>query len=113
MTVRLHCIRRYFHWHISHRGSSCNRKGGWERPGVRGQHGAPGASHPVTRRGVEHSLHVVVGRILTDVADIENDGFFAEVLPPMRGAIDLLPQVTRLVYDRIDAVAGVFYNLAL
>src|SRR6516165_5487890 len=61
----------------------------------------------------EHSLHVVVVWILADVADIENDGLFAEVLPPMRRAIHLRPKVARLVHDRIDAVAGVFYNLAL
>src|SRR6516162_8454919 len=62
---------------------------------------------------VEHSSHVVVVWILADVADIENDSLFAEILPPMRGPIDLRPQVARLVHDRIDAIAGVFHDLAL
>ena len=35
---------------------------------------------------MEHSLHVVVLWVLADVADVENDRLFADVLPPMRGA---------------------------
>src|SRR5262252_8811239 len=59
------------------------------------------------------SLHIVVGRIPADVADIEDDGLLAEVLPPMRGAVDFRPEITRLVHDRIDTVAGVFHDLTL
>src|SRR2546430_16679048 len=59
------------------------------------------------------SLHVVVVRILADVADIEDDGLLAEVLPPVRGAGDFRPDLAGLVHDRIGAVAGVFDDLAL
>src|SRR4051812_20286812 len=80
--------------------------------GKRGARTVPHAGGTV--RVVASGLsHVVVGGILADVADIENDGFLAEVLPPVRGAVDLGPDVARLVHDRIDAVAGVFHDLAL
>src|SRR2546426_9328199 len=59
------------------------------------------------------SLHVVVVRILADVADIENDGLLAEILPPVRGAGDFRPDLAGLVHDRLGAVAGVFDDLAL
>jgi hypothetical protein len=55
----------------------------------------------------------VVVRILADVADIENDGFLAEILPPVRGAGDFRPDLAGLVHDRLRAVAGVFDDLAL
>src|SRR6478672_9804485 len=58
-------------------------------------------------------LHVVVVRVLADVADIENDGFLAEVLPPVRGAEHFGPDFAGLVDDRLGAVAGVFDDLAL
>src|SRR5882724_643357 len=58
-------------------------------------------------------LHVVVVRILADVADIENDGFLAEILPPVRGAGYFGPDLAGLVDDRLRAVAGVFDDLAL
>src|SRR5947208_6747478 len=67
-----------------------------------------------TSGGARHnSVHVVVVRILADVADIENDGLLAEVLPPVRGAGDFRPDLAGLVHDRIGAVAGVFDDLAL
>src|SRR5215207_5519674 len=59
------------------------------------------------------SLHVVVVRILADIADIENDGLLAEVLPPVRGAGDFRPDLAGLVHDRVGAVAGVFDDLTL
>src|SRR3954471_846281 len=58
-------------------------------------------------------LHVVVVRILADVADIENDGLLAEVLPPVRGTGDFRPDLAGLVHDRLGAVAGIFDDLAL
>src|SRR4029079_1780396 len=56
-------------------------------------------------------LHGVVVRDLADVADIENDGFLAEVLPPVRGAEHFGPDFAGLVDDRLGAVAGVFDDL--
>src|ERR1700745_1286765 len=55
---------------------------------------------------------MVVG-ILADVADIENDGLLAEVLPPVRGAEHFRPDLAGLVRDRHFAVAGIFDDLAL
>src|SRR5205085_1782942 len=83
-------------------------------PGRAGQHGGPGSSHLVTStRGGMRSLHVVVVRILADVADIEDDGLGAEILPPMRGAEHLRPDIAGLVDDRLRAVAGVLDDFAL
>src|SRR6266699_5051 len=60
-------------------------------PGRAGQHGGSQDVTSATRHRaalVTSRLHVVVVRILADVADIEDDGFLAEVLPPVRGAGD-------------------------
>src|SRR5262249_32121506 len=43
----------------------------------------------------------------------QNDDLIAEILPPVRGAARLWPDVAGLVHDRIGAVAGVFDDLAL
>src|SRR5262245_36374586 len=59
------------------------------------------------------SLHMVVVRVLADVADIEDDGFLAEVLPPVRGAEHFGAYVAGLVHDRLGAVRGIFDDLAL
>src|SRR5215212_10374619 len=69
-------------------------------------------SHPATRRSAR-SLHIVVVRILADVADIKNDGLCADVFPPVRCAVDLGPDLARLVDNRIGAVARVFHDLTL
>jgi hypothetical protein len=54
------------------------------RPGVRGDTGSrPAASGNERILRALRSLHVVVVGILADVADIEDDGLFPEVLPPM------------------------------
>src|SRR5690242_15960094 len=83
------------------------------RPSCR-MHGGLRTPHPVASAlGWRRSLHVVVVRILADVADIENDRVLAEVLPPMRGAVDFGADVAGLVHDRIDAVGGIFDDLAL
>src|SRR5215468_1501872 len=47
-----------------------------------------------------------------DVADEQYDGLAAVVLPPVRGAAGLRPDVAGLVHDRHRAVAGVFDDLA-
>src|SRR5207247_6477016 len=73
-------------------------------------------SHRATRHRaalVTSGLHVVVVRILADVADVEDDGFLAEVLPPVRGAEHFGPDLAGLVQDRLGAVAGVFDDLAV
>src|SRR5689334_1274633 len=83
--------------------SRCGWKKGDVTAGRVGQHGAPRPSHPATRRRVARRydrLHVVVVRILADIADIENDGLLAEVLPPVRGAGDFRPDLAGLVHDR-------------
>src|SRR4029450_13811996 len=85
-------------------------------PGCVGRHAGPQAvtSGNETPDGARYnSLHVVVVRILADVADIENDGLLAEVLPPMRGAGDFRPDLAGLGQDRVGAVAGVFDDFAL
>src|SRR6516162_8624563 len=55
--------------------------------------------------------HVLVGLIVQQIADIENHGLVAEVLPPMRRAARLGPDVAGLVHDRRRAIAGVFDDL--
>src|SRR6266404_3677302 len=96
---------------------ACGRlKKGDVTPGRVGQHGDPRTSHRATRHRaalVTSRLHIVVVRILADVADIEDDGFLAEVLPPVRGAEHFGPDLAGLVQDRLGAVAGVFDDLAL
>src|SRR6266849_136613 len=82
---------------------------------------APGASRQITRLEITRleitrlgrSLHIVVVRILADIADIENDGLGTEVLPPMRGAEHLGSDIAGLVQNGLCAVAGVFNDLAL
>src|SRR6516162_7108596 len=58
------------------------------------------------------SSHVVIVLVVENVAHEQNDRFAAEILPPVRGATRLRPDVTGLVHDRIGAVAGVFDDLA-
>src|SRR5438552_18874619 len=85
-------------------------------PGRVGRHAGPQVvtSGNETSGGARYSsLHVVVVRILADVADIENDGLLAEILPPVRGAGDFRPDLAGLVPDRLGAVAGVFDDLGL
>src|SRR5712691_6341821 len=90
-------------------------------PGRVGGTGAPGASRQITRLEITsleitrlgRSLHIVVVRILADVADVENDGLGTEVLPPMRGAEHLGSDIAGLVQNGLCAVAGVFDDLAL
>src|SRR4051794_8130653 len=86
-------------------GCDARRAGG---TGIPGRHIR---SH--ARRSGGRSLHVVVVRILADVADIENDGLLAQILPPVRGAEYFGPDVAGLVQDRLGAVAGVFDDFAL
>src|SRR5437868_2063973 len=64
-------------------------------------------------RYISGRLHMMIGGILADVADVKNDGLVAEILPPMRGAEHLRPDVAGLVHDRRRAIAGVFHDLAL
>src|SRR5215213_2077572 len=81
-----------------------------------GRHVGPQAvtSGNETSGGARYSsLHMVVVRILADIADIENDGLLAEVLPPVRGAGHFRPDLAGLVQDRIGAVAGVFDDFTL
>src|SRR3954452_8694666 len=80
---------------------------------MRGSMGIAGGTFRHACDGVAHPLHVVVMRVLADVAYIEDDRFLAEVLPPVRGAGDLGADVAGLVHDRIDAVGSVFDDLAL
>src|SRR3954453_14337524 len=91
------------------------RKKGDVTPGRVGQHGGSQDVTSATRRAalVTSRLHVMVVRILADIADIEDDGFLAEVLPPVRGAGDFRPDLAGLVQDRLGTVAGVFDDLAL
>src|SRR5205823_6264141 len=58
-------------------------------------------------------LHIVVVRILADIADIQNDTLVAQVFPPMRGAEYLGPDIAGLVHNGLCAVAGIFDDLAL
>src|SRR5262249_59548179 len=55
----------------------------------------------------------VVFRVVKDIADEQNDGFVAVVLPPMRCPARLRPDVAGLMHNWIGAVAGVFDDLAL
>ena len=66
---------------LSKRGGGCDAR-------ACGGHGEVPDRHIRRRafRCVMRSSHVMVSRILADVADIQNDGFLAEVLPPVRGA---------------------------
>src|SRR6266702_4063747 len=86
-------------------------------PGSVGQtRGTPGRH--IRQRGVGalvtyRSLHVVVVRILADIADIQNDGLGPEILPPVRGAEYLGPDIAGLVQNRLGAVAGIFDDFAL
>src|SRR6266545_6186146 len=90
-------------------------------PGRVGGTGAPGTSRRITRLEITRleiirlgcSLHIVVVRILADIADIENDHLGTEVLPPMRGAEHLGSDIAGLVQNGLRAVAGVFNDLAL
>src|SRR5438445_12559638 len=85
-------------------------------PGRVGRHvGSQGVtSGNETSGGARYnSLHVVVVRILADVADVENDGLLAEVFPPVRGAGNFGPDLAGLVHDWLGAVAGIFDDLAL
>src|SRR5262245_9919247 len=59
------------------------------------------------------SSHVVVALVVKDIAHEQNDGLVAEVLPPVRGAARLRPDIAGCVHDLISAVAGVFDDLAL
>src|SRR3954451_5856513 len=81
---------------------------GMRRPGIWGLHETSHRNEPSWRL-----LHIVVVRILADIADIENDGLGALVLPPMRSPEHLRPDVAGFVDDRIGAVACVFDDLAL
>src|SRR5262245_23614351 len=92
-------------------GVSRKRKGD-VTPGPCGATWDPGTSHPVTRQG-RGSLHMIVVGVLADVADIEDDGFLAEVLPPVRGTEHFGAYVAGLVHDRRGAVRGIFDDLAL
>src|SRR5882724_10139942 len=75
-------------------------------PGRVGARGAPRTSHQITR--LWRSLHIVVVRILADIADIQNDRLGAEVLPPMRCAKHLGSDIAGLVQNGLRAIAGVF-----
>ena len=59
------------------------------------------------------SSHVVIVLVVENVAHKQDDRLAPEVLPPVRGAARLRPDVAGLVHDRIGAVAGVFDDLAL
>src|SRR5262245_27944217 len=56
--------------------------------------------------------HVVVGLVVQDITDEQHDGLAAEVLPPVRCAAGLRPDVAGLVHDRLGTVAGVFDDFA-
>src|SRR5216684_3911905 len=82
--------------------------------GRAGRHGLrPVASGNERVLWAQRSLHLVVAGILADVADIENDGLFSEVLPPMRGTGHFRPDIAGLVRDRHLTIAGIFDDLAL
>src|SRR5947208_146784 len=57
--------------------------------------------------------HIVVVLVVKDIAHEQNDGLVAVVLPPMRGAARLRPDLAGFMHDRIGAVAGVFDDLPL
>src|ERR1700741_5633688 len=59
------------------------------------------------------SSHIVIVRVLADVADIENHGFFAKLLPPVRRAEYFCSDVASFMSDRHFAIAGIFENLTL
>src|SRR5262245_23855737 len=59
------------------------------------------------------SSHVVVALVVKDIAHEQNGRLVAEVLPPVRGAVRLRPDIAGLVHDLISTVAGVFDDLAL
>ena len=64
--------------------------------------GATGVPDVTSATGVGSArtrLHVVVVRILADVADIENDGLVAEVFPPVRRAEYFGSDLAGLVED--------------
>lgn len=55
----------------------------------------------------------MVVQVLADVADVENDGFLAEVLPPVRGTGHFGTDIAGLVHDWVGAVRGVLDDFAL
>src|SRR5580704_10903047 len=65
------------------------------------------------RWGRFRSSHIVVVRILPDVADVENDCFLAEILPPVRGTKYFGADVAGLMRYRHFAIAGIFDDFAL
>src|SRR5690349_24191046 len=81
------------------------------RVGARGSRSVASGNEQWLGEGAR--LHIVVGWIPADVADVENDSLLAEVLPPMGGAEYFRTDVAGLVRDRDLAVAGIFDDLAL
>src|SRR4051812_35579212 len=93
-------------------------------PGRVRQHGITGRH--TQQRGLEHDpenwepdsekesrsnhkappLHIVVVRILADIADIQNDGLGAQILPPVRGAEHFGSNIAALVQNGLRTVAG-------
>src|SRR5262245_17081794 len=61
----------------------------------------------------ERRSHVVIVLVVQHVADEQDDGLFSVILPPVRGAARLRPDLAGLVRDRDCAIAGVFDDLAL
>src|ERR1043165_2200749 len=85
---------------------ACGMRAGW-RPA--GRNGAP---RDAAGRGGPGS-HMLVVRILADVADVEDHGLGALVFPPVRRALGLGPDLALLMQDRDRAVARIFVDLAL
>src|SRR5215203_87198 len=69
--------------------------------------------HDATEAGEAQPSHMLVVRVVPHVADEQHHWLVAQVLPPVRGALGLGPDLAGLVMDRSRAVAGVFDDLAL
>src|SRR5260370_31726317 len=97
-----HRLRGY----VGHGDLSLETKGWMRRPGLRGDTGSQ--ARRIRQRAyfwwALRSLHVVVVGVLAAVANIENDGLFSEVLPPVRGAGHFRPDIASLVRDRHFAI---------
>src|SRR6267142_3124863 len=115
MTVHFHAFGFHLRGYGGHgaafpaKASSSKRCDAWACWGARG---APRTSHQITRLGITRlgarSLHIVVVRILADIADIQNDRLGAEVLPPMRCAEHLGSDIAGFVPHPLCQLAAIF-----
>src|SRR5581483_3050456 len=72
--------------------------------------------HHIMRRGVwgdAQPSHIVVTLVVADVTNVQNHRHLTEILPPVRRALGLGPDIAGLVMDGPGAIAGKFDDLAL